>query len=419
MFCTIQSWLRCNCSNHFFVKVEDVVGDLEDHDGVIRTTKPRGRPKRRHSEGVGNHSSKKPRTASVEVTIPADTTTSYNLPSASSSIMSEVVNVILAQVASQQRQQLQQHQSHDIIASDELQENVEVVTEPTSSNDLIIIENGLDSTNTVEVWAGGEGGGANMTGEVNQILERIGVGQSGETIQDAGEGDVVVTEAAEEIVSQEIITEETPCEEALTVTEEALTVTEESLTVTEESLTVTAEESLTVSAAVIDEVTSKSTSDDVITCNDQVAGDQIVAHDQVVVDNQVSDQVVVNNQVASDQITMDDEVSDQVVVNDQVASDLVVSEQEVVNDQVASDQVVVNDQIVLNDQVASNQVVVNDQVASDQRLGDDQVIINNGGVEVDKSTTPHDNVPTTSPPDDMTLCKNDDITTIDNDDHKV
>ena len=382
-----------------------MVGDLEDHDGVIRTTKPRGRPKRRHSEGVGNHSSKKPRTASVEVTIPADTTTSYNLPSASSSIMSEVVNVILAQVASQQRQQLQQHQSHDIIASDELQENVEVVTEPASSNDLIIIENGLDSTNTVEVWAGGEGGGANMTGEVNQILERIGVGQSGETIQDAGEGDVVVTEAAEEIVSQEIITEETPCEE--------------SLTVTEESLTVTAEESLTVSAAVIDEVTSKSTSDDMITCNDQVAGDQIVAHDQVVVDNQVSDQVVVNNQVASDQITMDDEVSDQVVVNDQVASDLVVSEQEVVNDQVASDQVVVNDQIVLNDQVASNQVVVNDQVASDQRLGDDQVIINNGGVEVDKSTTPHDNVPTTSPPDDMTLCKNDDITTIDNDDHKV
>ena len=386
-----------------------MVGDLEDHDGVIRTTKPRGRPKRRHSEGVGNHSSKKPRTASVEVTIPADTTTSYNLPSASSSIMSEVVNVILAQVASQQRQQLQQHQSHDIIASDELQENVEVVTEPASSNDLIIIENGLDSTNTVEVWAGGEGGGANMTGEVNQILERIGVGQSGETIQDAGEGDVVVTEAAEEIVSQEIITEETPCEE---------------------SLTVTAEESLTVSAAVIDEVTSKSTSDDVITCNDQVAGDQIVAHDQVVVDNQVSDQVVVNNQVASDQITMDDEVSDQVVVNDQVASDLVVSEQEVVNDQVASDQivldnqvasdqVVVNDQIVLNDQVASNQVVINDQVASDQRLGDDQVIINNGGVEVDKSTTPHDNVPTTSPPDDMTLCKNDDITTIDNDDHKV
>ena len=265
------------------LQVEDVVGDLEDHDGVIRTTKPRGRPKRRHSEGVGNHSSKRPRTASVEVTLPADTST-YNLPSANSSIMSEVVNVILAQVASQQR--LQQSQ----VASDNLQDDVEVVTTPAHSNELIIIENSLDSTNTVEVWAGGEGGGANMTGEVNEILERIGVGQSGE------EGDVIVTEsAAGEVVSQ-VITEETTCEESLT-------------------------------AVVSDQVrlNAESTSDNVMTCdqglvNDQglardkelacdrvLAGDRVLADDQGLVNNQglVSDQVVasdqgpVSNQVAT------------------------------------------------------------------------------------------------------------------------
>ena len=188
-----------------------MVVDLEDHDGMIRTTNPRGRPKRRHSEGIGNHSSKRPRTASVEVTLPADTT-SYSLPSTSSSIMSEVVNVILAQVASQQRQQQQSQ-----VLSDEVQENVEVMSAPPHSNELIIIENSLDSTNTVEVWAGGEGGGANMTGEVNQILQRIGVEHSGETIQDP-ERNVIVTEAtAEEVVSQEIITVETPCDdEAIT-----------------------------------------------------------------------------------------------------------------------------------------------------------------------------------------------------------
>jgi len=183
---------------------------LEDNDGVIKTTKSRGRPKRRHSEGVGNHSSKRPRTASVEVTLPADTATNYNIPSTSSSIMSEVVNVILAQVASQQQQQSQ-------VISTDLQSNVEVVAAPPPSNELIIIENSLDSTNTVEVWAGGEGGGANMTGEVNEILERIGVGE--ETIQDPVEGNVMVTEttAEEEVVSQEIITEETPCEECAAV----------------------------------------------------------------------------------------------------------------------------------------------------------------------------------------------------------
>lgn len=126
--------------------------------------------------------------------------------------MSEVVNVILAQVASQQRQQQQSQ-----VLSDEVQENVEVMSAPPHSNELIIIENSLDSTNTVEVWAGGEGGGANMTGEVNQILQRIGVEQSRETIQDP-ERDVIVTEAtAEEVVSQEIITVETPCDdEAIT-----------------------------------------------------------------------------------------------------------------------------------------------------------------------------------------------------------
>ena len=179
---------------------------------MIQTTKPRGRPKRRHSEGIGNHSSKRPRTASVEVTLPADTT-SYSLPSTSSSIMSEVVNVILAQVASQQRQQQQQSQ----VLSDEVQENVEVMSAPPHSNELIIIENSLDSTNTVEVWAGGEGGGANMTGEVNQILQRIGVEQSGETIQDP-EGDVIVTGSAAEVVSQEIITVETPCDDEAVTT---------------------------------------------------------------------------------------------------------------------------------------------------------------------------------------------------------
>lgn len=201
---------------------------------MIRTTKPRGRPKRRHSEGVGNHTSKKPRTASVEVTLPVDATASYNLPSTSSSIMSEVVNVILAQVASQQRQQ-QQQQSQ--VLTDELQDNVEVVTAPPPSNELIIIENSLDSTNTVEVWAGGEGGGANITGEVNQILQRIGVGQSEEAIQDSVEGDVVVTEAtAEEFVSQEIIMEETSCEEPLaTSTTTAVDTGQEEVTISNES----------------------------------------------------------------------------------------------------------------------------------------------------------------------------------------
>ena len=127
--------------------------------------------------------------------------------------MSEVVNVILAQVASQQRQQQQQSQ----VLSDEVQENVEVMSAPPHSNELIIIENSLDSTNTVEVWAGGEGGGANMTGEVNQILQRIGVEQSGETIQDP-EGDVIVTGSAAEVVSQEIITVETPCDDEAVTT---------------------------------------------------------------------------------------------------------------------------------------------------------------------------------------------------------
>ena len=181
---------------------------------MIRTTKLRGRPKRRHSEGIGNHSSKKPRTASVEVTLPADTSSTYNLPSASSSIMSEVVNVILAQVASQQRQQ-QQQQS----LADELQDNVELVAAPPPSNELIIIENSLDSTNTVEVWAGGEGGGGNVTGEVNEILERIGAGQP-----DSVEGEVMVTEATtEQVVSQEIITDETPCEEPVVTTTSVVT----------------------------------------------------------------------------------------------------------------------------------------------------------------------------------------------------
>lgn len=242
------------------MQVEDVIGDLEDHDGVIRTTtRPRGRPKRHHSEGVGNHSSKKPRTASVEVSLPSDSTTSYNLPSASSSIMSEVVNVILAQVASQQQRQQQSQQ----ILTDELQDNVEVVAAPPPSNELIIIENSLDSTNTVEVWAGGEGGGANITGEVNQILERIGVGQSEETIQDPVD-DVMVTRAtaAEEVITHEVITEETSCEEPTSslvndnveqdgevtanntngdnvVTDNQVSVTNESVKVDESSATVT------------------------------------------------------------------------------------------------------------------------------------------------------------------------------------
>ena len=243
---------------------------------MIRTTKPRGRPKRRHSEGVGNHSSKRPRTASVEVTLPSDSTSTYNLPSANSSIMSEVVNVILAQVARQQQQSQ--------VASDDLQDDVEVVTTPAHSNELIIIENSLDSTNTVEVWAGGEGGGANMTGEVNEILERIGVGQSGE---DPVEGDVMVTET-EEVVSQEVITEETTCEESLT-------------------------------AVVSDHnvpLNTESTSDTVITCDQGLVNNQELPSDQGVAGNQgvAGDQMLVNDQgLTGDQGL----VSDQVVANDQ------------------------------------------------------------------------------------------------------
>ena len=243
---------------------------------MIRTTKPRGRPKRRHSEGVGNHSSKRPRTASVEVTLPSDSTSTYNLPSANSSIMSEVVNVILAQVARQQQQSQ--------VASDDLQDDVEVVTTPAHSNELIIIENSLDSTNTVEVWAGGEGGGANMTGEVNEILERIGVGQSGE---DPVEGDVMVTET-EEVVSQEVITEETTCEESLT-------------------------------AVVSDHnvpLNTESTSDTVITCDQGLVNNQELPSDQGVAGSQgvAGDQMLVNDQgLTGDQGL----VSDQVVANDQ------------------------------------------------------------------------------------------------------
>lgn len=184
--------------------IEDVVEDLEDEEEVIRPSKPRGRPKRRYSEGTGNHSNKHPRTASVEVTIPSDVamTTNYNMATSSNSVMSEVVNVILAQVAAQAAQQQQ------LLAGNS--SNVEVVSGPTlaTSNELIIIENGLDSTNTVEVWAGGDGNGANITGDVNQILERIGVEPSpGETA--AVEDNVVVTEATTEIVSQEIVEETT------------------------------------------------------------------------------------------------------------------------------------------------------------------------------------------------------------------
>lgn len=268
---------------------------------MIRTTKPRGRPKRRHSEGVGNHSSKRPRTASVEVTLPADSTSTYNLPSASSSIMSEVVNVILAQVASQQRQQQQSQ-----VASDDLQDDVEVVTTPAHSNELIIIENSLDSTNTVEVWAGGEGGGANMTGEVNEILERIGVGQSGE---DPVEGDVLVTEAAaEEVVSQEVITEETTCEESLTA------VVSDHVSRGHDEVTLNTE----------------STSDTVTTCDQGLINNQELASDRVLADEQglacdqvVSDQGLANNQeLVSDQGLVSDQVvaGDQGHVSDQVAT---------------------------------------------------------------------------------------------------
>ena len=275
------------------LQVEDVVGDLEDHDGVIRTNKPRGRPKRRHSEGVGNHSSKRPRTASVEVTLPADGTNSYGLPSTSSSIMSEVVNVILAQVASQQRQQQQQQQSH--ITSDEVQDDVEVVTTPAHSNDLIIIENSLDSTNTVEVWAGGEGGGANMTGEVNEILERIGVGQSGE---DPVEGEVMVTEAAaEEVVSQEVITEETTCEESLT-----------------------AVVSDHVSRGHDEMLNTESTSENVMTCDQGLVNDQGLISDQGLAGDQelVSDQGQAGDQeLVSDQ-GLPGSVSDPMATNGNV-----------------------------------------------------------------------------------------------------
>jgi len=180
--------------------IEDVVEDLEDEEEVIRPSQPRGRPKRRHSEGAGNHGNKHPRTASVEVTIPSDVAmeANYNMATSSNSVMSEVVNVILAQVAAQQAQQQQ------LLAGGS--SNVEVVSGPAQvANELIIIENGLDSTNTVEVWAGGDNNGTNITGDVNQILERIGVEPSpGETADS-----VVVTDATTEIVSQEIVEEET------------------------------------------------------------------------------------------------------------------------------------------------------------------------------------------------------------------
>ena len=201
--------------------IEDVVEDLEDEEEVIRPSKPRGRPKRRYSEGTGNHSNKHPRTASVEVTIPSDVamTTNYNMATSSNSVMSEVVNVILAQVAAQAAQQQQ------LLAGSS--SNVEVVSGPAlaTSNELIIIENGLDSTNTVEVWAGGDGNGANITGDVNQILERIGVEPSpGETA--SVEDNVVVTEATTEIVSQEIVEEETTSEVAMSTDNDVLPNTE-------------------------------------------------------------------------------------------------------------------------------------------------------------------------------------------------
>ena len=194
--------------------IEDVVGDLEEEqEEVIRPSKPRGRPKRRHSEGVGNHGNKHPRTASVEVTIPSDVamTTNYNMATSSNSVMSEVVNVILAQVAAQQAQQQMLPGSSG---------SVEVVSTPAlaTSNELIIIENSLDSTNTVEVWAGGDNNGANITGDVNQILERIGVeppSGDGAAVEDG----VVVTEATTEILSQDIIEEETTTTEVVMATE--------------------------------------------------------------------------------------------------------------------------------------------------------------------------------------------------------
>ncbi|XP_065884759.1 uncharacterized protein [Dysidea avara] len=190
--------------------IEDVVEDLEDHEEVIRPSKPRGRPKRHHSEGTSNHGNKHPRTASVEVALPSDVAiaSNYNMATSSNSVMSEVVNVILAQVAAQQAQQQQQ-----LLAAGS-SSNVEVVSGPAlaTSNELIIIENGLDSTNTVEVWAGGENNGANITGDVNQILERIGVEPPAGDAATA-EDNVVVTEATTEIISQEIVEEETTTSE--------------------------------------------------------------------------------------------------------------------------------------------------------------------------------------------------------------
>lgn len=221
--------------------------------------------------------------------------------------------MILAQVASQQRQQQSQ------VLSDEVQENVEVVSAPPHSNELIIIENSLDSTNTVEVWAGGEGGGANMTGEVNQILQRIGVGQSGETIHDP-EADVIVTGSAAEVVSQEIITVETPCDDEAVTTvtacdDEAVTMVTQCDNETVTTVTTCDDEVVTTDAPIVNDSSHVVTSGHDDELGATVSNEPPTNHDTIATAD-VSEQVSatkendeVEKSIIHDNITTPDDVT--------------------------------------------------------------------------------------------------------------